>query len=117
MSKQLEVKIRYCWSKPENSELYTCHSLIYFSRFLWTFLVGLKKQTNPHTMVIFQVMSLFANHKNCSYSLKHVFILAFKKEKKKQTSNSLLLYSDHCDRLTNQNSFVKKTKQMQCNYL
>lgn len=73
-----------------------------------------KKQTNPHTMVIFQVMSLFANHKNCSYSLKHVFILAFKKEKqKKQTSNSLLLYSDHCDRLTNQNSFVKKTNEMQ----
>lgn len=63
-------------------------------------------------MVIFQVMSLFANHKNY-YSLKHVFILFFKKEK--QTSNSLLLYSDHCDRLTNQNSFVKK--QMKCNYL
>lgn len=84
------------------------------------FFGGFKKQTNPHTMVIFQVMSLFANHKNCSYSLKHVFILAFKKEKnknKKQTSKSLLLYSDHCDRLTNQNSFVKKTKQMKCNYL
>lgn len=125
MSKQLEVKIRYCWSKPENSELYTCHSLIYVSRFWWTFLVGLKnknkkkknenkptKKPNPHTMVIFQVMSLFANHKNY-YSLKHVFILFFKKEK--QTSNSLLLYSDHCDRLTNQNSFVKK--QMKCNYL
>lgn len=48
------------------------------------FFGGFKKQTNPHTMVIFQVMSLFANHKNCSYSLKHVFILAFKKEKKQK---------------------------------
>lgn len=44
-------------------------------------------------MVIFQVMSLFANHKNCSYSLKHVFILAFKKEKKNkpQTAYSYIV--------------------------
>lgn len=56
------------------------------------FFGGFKKQTNPHTMVIFQVMSLFANHKNCSYSLKHVFILAFKKEKKKKKPQTAYSY-------------------------
>lgn len=55
-----------------------------FLQILVDFFGGFKKnKPNPHTMVIFQVMSLFANHKNCSYSLKHVFILAFKKEKTK----------------------------------
>lgn len=43
-------------------------------------------------MVIFQVMSLFANHKKCSYSLKHVFILAFKKEKNKNKPQTAYSY-------------------------
>lgn len=68
-------------------------SLNLFLQIFVDFFGGFKKQTNPHTMVIFQVMSLFANHKNCSYSLKHVFILAFKKEKKNkpQTAYSYIV--------------------------